>query len=222
MAQGERLRGALRQDPNMQNLQRVSPGVYKNAQGQIVKPAGGRLPSGASTMNRAGNRAPEYNPQAMQQMAQAFRHTKPMDRGFSQQSQNPNSVQQASMGRPNLNQNGMQNWQPLTALPFGQNFSAAMSQQQQYNPDLAAGARAQYLAQQQSGQPSDQSTLSQQQFQPQQLNQFQLPDIQSGMYHAPQSVPMNQIPGFEQTGNVPPMNWNQGVPLGQYKPMIKY
>lgn len=217
MAQGERLRGALRKDPNMQNLQRVSPGVYKNAQGQIVKPAGGRLPPGASTANPTGNRVPQYSPQygmgsgadgttrgvgnrvpeydsrSMQRMQQIVGRAKPMDRGFSQQQ--PQDYRRR-LAEDYAAQLAVQQGQPAKQTPmapYGQTQNSWLS-----------------------------APLPQQQFQPQQPNQFQLPDIQSGMYYAPQSVPMNQIPGLGQTGNVPPMDWNQGVPFGQYKPMIKY
>lgn len=202
MAQGEKLRGALQRDPNMQNLQRVSPGVYKNAQGQIVKPSGGRLPPGASTANLTGNRVaqwspqygmgsgadgmsrgvgnrvPEYDPRSMQRMQQMFNRAKPMDRGFSQQQPQPQDFQNRSpyeyAGQLAIQQ--AQTAQPMPMSPYGQTQNSWLS-----------------------------APLQRPQFLPQQPNQFQPADMQNGMYQPPQNVPMNQIPGFE-----------------QYKPMIKY
>lgn len=200
MAQGQKLRGALQRDPNMQNLQRVSPGVYKNAQGQIVKPSGGRLPPGASTANLTGNRVPqwspqygmgsgasgmtrgvgnrvpEYDPRSMQRMQQMVGHATPTDRGFSQQQ--PQDYQSRLAG-DYAAQLAVQQGQPakqMPMLPYGQTQNSWLS-----------------------------APFAQQQFQPQQPNQFQPADMQNGIYQPPQNVPMNQIPGF-----------------GQYKPMIKY
>jgi hypothetical protein len=46
--------GGLQAQPQQQNLERLSPGVYRNAQGQLVNAQGGRLPTPAPQQPQMG------------------------------------------------------------------------------------------------------------------------------------------------------------------------
>jgi hypothetical protein len=119
-------------------LQRVSPGVYRNAQGQLVNSKGGSLPG--------------QQQQRPQQMPNRFNDISSMLGGApGQQPQTPYlriDPQQAPHFRmPAPYQPGQDNMMWMGGSP---NFNELTGQ---YNPDLVAITQASQAAQQQMGQP---------------------------------------------------------------------
>jgi hypothetical protein len=118
-------------------LQRVSPGVYRNAQGQLVNSKGGSLPG---------------QQQRPQQMPNRFNDISSMLGGTAgQQPQDPrlifNQQQAPHFKMPAPYQPGQDNMMWMGGSP---NFNELTGQ---YNPELVAITQASQAAQQQMGQP---------------------------------------------------------------------
>lgn len=177
-------------------LERVSPGMYRNPQGQLVNSAGGNLPGQqkpqrlmppkqpnmGSVLAGAAQGANQFQPQ--QPMQPATRP--PMSYGQGEEQQ----ILAYTGGSPNFYNSDQYNNQFQSG--FGAGFNG------QYNPSLSAITQASQAAQQQMGQlqpPMGQYGYGQQMGQRQPYNQQ--PQAQQ-----PQQGIMAPPPGMPNNGNI--------------------